>query len=173
MNSGTLGKESNMLEQSNHLKQVPQRALTVEELRQRLIDQLRVEQKIIEELTDEELNVVTSDVSLGESGHISEELSEPDMQAVHGGVKVGNPREMLNDVLRNPRTPSSVSSASSSSLSSSSSFGIGRMETGHDAPPQSHSGVPKAWLASASGLAAGGTASFAVGAVASKLSISG
>jgi hypothetical protein len=72
-----------MSDQSN---QALQSALTPEELRQHLLDQLSAEQKVIAELSDEELNVVTGGVS--SSGHIPEfiEFGSPHSSLdVHNG----------------------------------------------------------------------------------------
>lgn len=95
-----------------------------------------------------------------------EELSEQDTQAVNGGGKVGNPLNMLNDVLRHPRTPSL--SPSSSSSSSMSSLGLDRMHEGYPTP-----GEKKRWSqadkAEAAAIATGSATSFAVGLTATAI----
>lgn len=84
-----------------------------------------------------------------------EELSEQDMQAVNGGGKIGNPQQMLEDVLKYP------SRRSSSSLSS---LGIGRMHEGYPTPAtEEKKGWSQASKAEAAAIGTGSATSFTVG----------
>jgi len=60
-----------------------------------------------------------------------DELSEQDMQAVNGGGKVGNPQQMLDEILAHP------------SPSSSGSYGLRQMHGEHEAPPEQSGGILK------------------------------
>jgi hypothetical protein len=109
-----------------------------EGLRQRMLDQLSAEQKIVEELSDEDLEIVTG-VSIGNIGHL---------------VTFGGDANVHNG-------DTSFRSAESGPPEAP----AGNANKGH--------GVPKAWLATSAGLASGGAAAFSVGAITSKLSVTG
>jgi hypothetical protein len=93
-----------------------------------------------------------------------EELSEQDMQAVNGGAKIGNPMEMLNDVLRNPRTPGRTPPLSRSS--SMNSFGIREMHETNGTPVRGSQLGPSA-RAEIAATVTGTVAAYGVGFVSS------